>query len=78
MTIDNGGQAFARPYSKDDWLEEHNYAQDGMTLRDYLATNAMLGAIITQGTAMTSSNYGDLSEAAYAIADAMITERNKS
>ncbi len=78
MSTDTGGQAFPRPYSKDDWLEEHNYAQDGMTLRDYFANNAMLGAIITQGTAVSNNNYADTSAACYAIADAMIAERNKS
>ncbi len=78
MSTDNGGQAFPRPYSKDDWLEEHNYAQDGMTLRDFLAAKAMLGGIISQGSALTSSDYSSLSIAAYAIADAMLTQRDSA
>lgn len=78
MSTDTGGQAFPRPYSKDDWLEEHNYSQDGMSLRDYMATNAMLGVIITQGSAISASDYDSLSVASYAIADAMIAEKNKS
>ncbi|MCC3703610.1 hypothetical protein [Rouxiella badensis] len=78
MSTDNGGQAFPRPYSKDDWLEEHNYAQDGMSLRDFLAAKAMLGLVISEGSASAANGYADLSTASYALADAMLAERSKS
>lgn len=35
----DGGTAYPRPYSKDDWQDEHIYAQDCMTLRDHFAAS---------------------------------------
>lgn len=68
---DNGGPAFPVP--------EHEYSrgltigqQEGMTLRDYFAAKAMQG--------MQAGDYkyrADLANDAYAMADAMLSERAK-
>lgn len=81
----SGGPAFPRPISQ----KEHNNptpespAQEGMTLRDYLAGEAV-GAIIRRMPDDMVFRYGvtgfrnqcdDVAMAAYQIADAMIKQR---
>jgi hypothetical protein len=65
---DTGGPAFARPYSG-----TINYAQDGMSLRDYFAAKAMQGLI--WNTDLDLDTREDLAEVAYAYADAMLKVR---
>ena len=57
--------AFPRPFSG-----TTQYAQEGMTLRDYFAAKAM------QAMAQKYSHEGDVSRNAYKIADAMLEARN--
>lgn len=51
----------------------------GMSLRDWFAGNAMQGLIAASGNSEGSVKYQDdvISESAYVMADAMITERAK-
>ncbi len=77
----NGGPAFARPYSKaggfSDSANEH--AQTGMTLRDYFAAKAMQ-SILALGEAYDyegGTPVEQLPRHAYALADAMLAERAK-
>ena len=57
--------AFPRPYSG-----ATQYAQEGMTLRDYFAANAMQ-------TILPLSNYATVAKNSYAIADAMMEAREQ-
>jgi hypothetical protein len=72
--INTGGSAFP--------VEQHD--QDGMTLRDYFAAQAMTGAQIWDAVLNKKNAYfsqvngcNALAETAYAIADAMLKEREK-
>jgi hypothetical protein len=81
---DTGGPAFARPYSG-----TINYAQDGMSLRDYFAAKAMQGLIWNTDLDLDTKEdldldtkedldldtREDLAEVAYAYADAMLKAR---
>jgi hypothetical protein len=69
MKNDTSGPAFPLSLNKT-W-----YA--GMTLRDYFAAKAMQGLIV--GTSMWTEDEDDseISECAYAIADAMLKARKK-
>ena len=81
MSKDDGGPAFARPYSED------ANEQDGMSLRDYFAAAAITGLILHyhEGRPVggwhkaDDENYvcRELSEVAYGYADAMLAERSK-
>lgn len=71
----NGGPAFSRPET------EHEYSNEGMSLRDYFAGQALAG-ILAGGFADTVPHDdvggGDQAAAfAYQYADAMILERSK-
>ena len=57
--------AFPRPHSG-----TTQYAQAGMTLRDYFAANAMQAIL-------PLSNYATVAKNAYAIADAMMEAREQ-
>jgi hypothetical protein len=62
-TIDDGGPAFPR----------HGYnSNDGMTLRDWFAGQALAGlaSYVTKG-----ATFDDIAKDAYAIADAMLRAR---
>jgi hypothetical protein len=62
-TINDGGPAFPR----------HGYnSNDGMTLRDWFAGQAMAGlaSYVTKG-----ATFDDIAKDAYAIADAMLAAR---
>jgi hypothetical protein len=61
-----GGQAFPRTgFHKE---------QDGMTLRDYFAAKAMQGLYLAE---WPDVDMPGIAKAAYAMADAMLAERNK-
>ena len=69
MTKDTGGQAFPN---------EQDYLKDGMTLRDYFASQALMGMC----SALTSEEKDHINgisivSHSYKFADAMIAERNK-
>jgi len=51
--------------------------QAGMTLRDYFAGQALNGIIPRGGIGVDGTTIIEAHEAAYLVADAMITERNK-
>ena len=76
MSKDTGGPAFARPYSG-----TINYAQDGMSLLDYFAAQAMQGMFANpeDGHKMYEMSYADYvkesARCAYMMADAMLEER---
>ena len=58
--------AFPRPHSG-----TTQYAQEGMTLRDYFAANAMQAIL-------PLSNYETVAKNSYAIADAMMKARDNN
>lgn len=68
---DTGGPAFPRPHSG-----STQYAQEGMTLRDYFAAKAMQGIIAGWHTGLPPSK--DTAQSAYSYADAMLKARNPS
>jgi hypothetical protein len=61
--------AFPRPFSG-----TTQYAQDGMTLRDYFAAKAMQGLLASEVNAPLKT----FAKQAYAVADAMLEARNES
>jgi len=63
----NGGPAF--PVAPDTY-----YHQEGMTLRDYFAAKAMHGLYLAE---WPDVDMPGIAKAAYAMADAMLAERNK-
>jgi len=67
MSDKTGGAAFPRTYAAG-WE-----AQDGMTLRDYLAAKAMQG-ILSSGSDAKSET---IAVESYAVADAMLAERER-
>lgn len=79
MAMNDGGPAFPRPQGH--WAEDAagNDAQDGMSLRDYFAGQALNGLChdYRANTAMESGVLAHLASHAYALADAMLAERAK-
>ena len=70
----NNPAAFPRPFSG-----TTQYAQDGMTLRDYFAAKAMQAVITGYATQNKVDSYSDYwAGFAYEMADAMLAEREKS
>ena len=67
-----GGPAFPRPYSG-----TSQFAQEGMTLRDYFAAKAMQAMISVWATSVDAWNEDELAEWAYEQADAMLKAREK-
>jgi hypothetical protein len=68
MAIDNGGPAFAHSGN-----HVMSHPQDGMSLRDWFAGQAMRGLL-------SNSNFAEVEvvhTAAYAVADRMIRERSR-
>lgn len=55
-----------------------NFANDGMTLRDYFAAKAMQGFIIAWGDSENIYLPSDLAEQSYFLADSMLKQRNKN
>jgi len=71
MTTESGGPAFpCHP-----GIENPLY--DGMTLRDYFAAQAAVGAMSEywNGDRMQAPTFGDIAQQAYGIADAMLKAR---
>ncbi len=77
MTIETGGPAFPRPFSKNGEYSDSSkhHAQDGMTLRDYFAAKAMQGW--TANPLPNDSSIQDVAAWAYRQADAMLAARTK-
>ena len=70
-------QAFPRPRgtSRDrNNCDAHNNSQNGMTLRDYFAGQALIGVIINSATVTVHT---PLTMRAYEIADAMLERREE-
>ena len=74
-TTNDGGLAFPRPESRGTSGATTLHGQDGMTLRDYLAGQALAG--IMAGN-YTSNSSGWVPGEAYALADAMLRARKKA
>ena len=70
MSKDTGGPAFPRPFSG-----TTQYAQEGMSLRDYFAAKAMQG-VLSRPTAGLLHAEG-IAPAAYMMADAMLKARGQ-
>lgn len=74
-TINNGGQAFPCLERGGNGLD---LVDGGMTLRDYFAAKAMQGDISSmQAHEDPASAAHHIAARAYAVADAMLKERNK-
>lgn len=78
----NGGPAFPKAgieLEKDtngSDREVQAMAQDGMTLRDYIAVGAMQAMLSAPISKFTHKCWGDVAPDAYAMADAMLKARN--
>ena len=68
---ENGGTAFPESYIGTD--APHEGVGNGMSLRDYFAGQALVAV----GKAKLGYSISDEAELAYALADAMLAERNK-
>ena len=86
MERDNGGPAFPRTPKRIEWNGEIQFtdAQDGMSLRDYFAAQVISQCQITvekhapEPDPMLVEAYAfRYARTAYAIADAMLVERQK-
>lgn len=78
MSTQDGGPAFARA----DCRYSAQGAQAGMSLRDYFAAKAMQGMLSGRGQIANEKGVllklpSEFAAEAYAIADAMLAERNK-
>lgn len=78
----DGGNAF--PFQQNFPSQEGNYSklETGMTLRDYFAAHAIhsmvhLGIEMVKSGTQKQADESHIAQAAYAIADAMIVEKNK-
>lgn len=72
-SVNDGGPAFPI-----EWWPESAAAHSGMTLRDYFAaqvSTSLMGTRVTEGSVYV--DYAASATAAYAMADAMLKERNK-
>ena len=82
--INDGGPAFPIPLTDEQeqrWNQSPGLGSaNGMTLRDYFAAKAMQGAIgaLITGAPADSTADAKLAKASYAIADAMLTARDKT
>lgn len=79
----DGGPAFPRQEHTVDYhgAEQYFVGAEGMSLRDWFAGQAMTGWLATYGDAAHPAATGNarvIAEYAYAIADAMLTERSRS
>ena len=74
MCKNDGGQAF--PVAGSD----HNYAVDGMTLRDYFAAKALQGWLASYPAdavhPVAAGNTAQVTQMAYIMADAMLEARD--
>ena len=75
-----GGPAFPGPYANENGSIEALFKQQGMTLRDYFAAQALQGAIAHGffNAAKANQSYAEyLSSIAYIYADAMLKVREE-
>lgn len=74
MCGNNGGQAF--PVAGSD----HNYAEEGMKLRDYFAAKALQGWLASYPAdavhPVAAGNTAQVAQMAYIMADAMLEARD--
>ena len=80
----DGGPAFPRAMSQFDggthMIGDPEFAQEGMTLRDYFAGQALAG-MCSELSSLTNAKQADVlrvvTGSAYEMADAMLAERDK-
>jgi hypothetical protein len=72
---DDGGPAFARPAAE----HSHacNYEQEGMSLRDYFAGQALMGLVAFDRPVNGDNQPEHFARWSYALADAMLAARKK-
>lgn len=70
MTTTNGGPAFPNSVQPD-----FQYAESGMSLRDWFAGQAVHGLMIDRPL---ECPFSDVAAQAYEVADAMLAEREKT
>lgn len=77
MNKEDGGPAFARPFSKNGEYSDsqQNRSQEGMSLRDYFAAKVMQG-FVTSAPWDEAFDHLDSAKTAYEIADAMLAARS--
>ena len=82
MRKQNGGPAFPRTpgsagndVGSETWLRDRGLVEDGMSLRDYFAGQALVGIITAAAPARSGYDCGNDARIAYEYADAMIAER---
>lgn len=79
----DGGPAFATPpttvtrWDCGDEYQETQNGQAGMSLRDWFASQALAG-MCHCGATSTENSASHLARAAYAVADALLAEREKA
>jgi hypothetical protein len=71
MTINNGGPAFPRPAAFSNAERTACTEQDGMTLRDWFASQAL----VSMGVEYTDECHSSVAQCAYRYADAMLKAR---
>ncbi len=78
----DGGPAFARPVGNNGATDyedrEANYEQEGMSLRDYFAGQALAGLCANGESVIIDGERTPIQAAAYRLADAMLAERAKA
>lgn len=73
---DDGGPAFARPYSHDSFNDEVCPSQRGMSLRDYYAGKALQGMLADLPPTCYGLNWiENVTRESWALADAMLRAR---
>ncbi|NMX92031.1 MULTISPECIES: hypothetical protein [unclassified Pseudomonas] len=85
MSKDDGGPAFARPFSKNGEYSDsqQNRSQEGMSLRDYFAAQALQGQMQREkdfGKTVREQGFSKyaahIAETSYQLADAMLAARS--
>ena len=71
----NGGPAF--PWREEDGEGGYNQ-HEGMSLRDWFASQALVGITSSETRVKMSANDGEVARAAYDYADAMLAARAKT
>jgi hypothetical protein len=76
MAENNGGAAFPLMSHTDCHGYRHE-REGGMTLRDYFAGQALAGVLASPHTNLPEVFDSNVAESVYAMADAMLAERDK-